>query len=186
MRFTPLLLLTLLLVSPAQARTVADVKLDESLNLEGQALQLNGAGIRKKLFIKVYVAALYLPQKTQNAEQAITAAGTKRMLMHFVYSEVSKEKLVAAWNEGFEGNTDGSTLATLGPRIERFNKLFPTLRENNTVWLDVVPGKGVRVSINGELKDVIEGDDFAQALLRIWLGKSPVTESLKEALLGQD
>lgn len=176
----------LLLALPVEARTVADVAVAETLNLDGQALQLNGAGVRKKLFIKVYVAALYLPRKTQDPGQAVMQSGTKRMLMHFVYSKVSREKLVAAWNEGFEGNTDAATLATLGARIDRFNNLFPALKAGDTVWLDLLPGKGVRISINGEMKDTIAGDDFAQALLRIWLGESPVTESLKAALLGQD
>jgi len=33
-------------------------------------------------------------------------------------------------------------------------------------------------------KELIEGEDFYRALLRIWLGDKPVQEDLKKALLG--
>ncbi|MCK5377655.1 MAG: chalcone isomerase family protein [Acidobacteria bacterium] len=38
--------------------------------------------------------------------------------------------------------------------------------------------------LNGELKGTIEGDDFAAALLRVWLGAKPPTEDFKEGMLG--
>jgi len=38
--------------------------------------------------------------------------------------------------------------------------------------------------LDRELKGTIEGDDFATALLRVWLGAKPPTEDLKEGMLG--
>jgi len=37
--------------------------------------------------------------------------------------------------------------------------------------------------LNGELKGTIEGDDFATALLCVWLGAKPPTEDLKKGML---
>ena len=50
---------------PAHVAKVAGVKFDETSQLSAGVPQLvlNGAGIRKKFFVKVYVGALYLPKK---------------------------------------------------------------------------------------------------------------------------
>jgi hypothetical protein len=41
-------------------KTVAGVKVDAKMSLEGQNLMLNGAGTRVKMFMDMYVGALYL------------------------------------------------------------------------------------------------------------------------------
>jgi hypothetical protein len=64
--------------------------------------------------------------------------------------------------------------------------LFRTLREGDEVWLDHLPGKGTRVSINGQVSGWVPGQDFNAALLSVWLGPEPVTSSLKKALLSAD
>ena len=94
----------LLLAQPLSAKEIAGVTLPDEVALEGadKPLVLNGAGIREKFFVDVYVGALYLAEKTTDAETAIDAPGAKRVLMHFVYKEMSKEKLVDGWREGFE------------------------------------------------------------------------------------
>lgn len=47
----------------SQALEVKGVKVDETAQVGGAALELNGAGVRTKMIFKVYVAALYLGQK---------------------------------------------------------------------------------------------------------------------------
>ncbi|MGS0730103.1 chalcone isomerase family protein, partial [Shewanella sp. 0m-11] len=44
---------------------------------------------------------------------------------------------------------------------------------------------GVTAYKNGQAQATIAGEDFRQALLKIWLGKEPAQNSLKEAMLGQ-
>ncbi len=44
----------------ASAATIGGVDLADGSTAGGQKLVLNGAGLRKKLFIKVYAAGLYL------------------------------------------------------------------------------------------------------------------------------
>lgn len=186
MKFFYSLLISCLFLTAAQARQIADVDIAESISREDAPgdLQLNGAGIRYKFIFKIYVGALYLEKKTQSAEEAISSNGANRVLMHFLYDEVSKEKLVNAWIEGFESNISADQFKSLKPRIDQFNNFFETLTTNDVVLLDFMPGKGTRVTIKGKEKGVIEGDDFNQALLKIWLGKEPVTDDLKDALLG--
>lgn len=42
-------------------------------------LTLNGAGLRTRLFIKIYVGALYLSEKKTCAEAVLADIGAKRM-----------------------------------------------------------------------------------------------------------
>lgn len=184
-----LLLFLVLLSSTLQAADdikIAGVVLQPSASLEsGTQLVLNGAGIRKKLFIKVYVGALYLEQKSASADAIINSSQPSRVLMHFIYDGVSRNKITDAWNTGFEKNHTTEELAILKTRIEKFNNMFTDTRAGDIILLDYLPGKGTFVSINNSQRGSIAGDDFNKALMKIWLGKHPVTRSLKAGLLGQ-
>jgi hypothetical protein len=176
--------LALLLTSGVlEARTVAGVKLPDMATVGGKSLVLNGAGVRSKFFVKVYVGALYLPSKSKSASVAIKSA-PKRLLMHFIYSKVERDKIVDAWNEGFAANTGKGEMAALKSRIARFNGMFGDISEGQQIVLDYIPDKGTSVKVAGKHKGTIEGDDFHQALMRIWFGKKPVTSDLKKGLLG--
>ncbi len=170
----------------AQAVNFHDIRFADSLILPDtqQELQLNGIGYRSKFFIKVYIAALYTEAKATTVAEVLAQTGPRRLLMHFVYDEVSREKLVSAWNEGFNDNTPDVQLSELRQRIDRFNAMFPTLRAGDVVLLDYVPGKGTVVTIKGVEKGVIAGEDFNRALMNIWLGEEPADSGLKDALLG--
>lgn len=152
----------------------------------GQPLVLNGAGIRYKFFFKIYVGALYLPQPQHDAARLLADPPANRVVMHFLYDEVSREKLDDAWDEGFDANLDKEARLALDARIQQFKGMFRTLREGDEVWLDYVPGTGTRVTINGQQQGAVEGRDFNAALLSVWLGDEPVTQSLKKALLAAD
>ncbi len=173
------------LAAQTAVKEVAGVALPVVASIAGveEPLRLNGAGTRSKFFFRIYVAALYLPQPNTSAERILDQLPANRLLMHFVYDEVSKHKLDDAWEEGFRANLSESALLRLRDRLERFKNLFFTLHGGDQVWLDYVPQQGTRVSINGEPRGVIGGSDFSRALLSVWLGPNPVTGSLKKALL---
>jgi len=188
MKICKLILLACLLSPMVYAEEMAGVEFAESASFEGaeKTLKLNGLGIRYKFFFKIYVAALYVEKTSQDAGVLIMHPGAKRMLMHFIYDEVSKKKLVNGWLDGFEDNTSAEVFKALKPRIDQFNAMFETVHKGDVILLDYVPSKGTRVIIKGQEKGVIAGEDFNQALLKIWLGEDPVTEDLKENLLGMD
>lgn len=167
------------------AREIAGVQIAETIEGEnGVSLNLNGVGLRNKLFFKIYIAQLYLEKKEKNADKVLASDSQKTMRMYFLYDEVAKDKLVAAWNEGFEGNLSKEQLTKLESRITAFNSMFETAKKGDLVSLDYIPEVGTRVVTNGALKGVIEGKDFADAMFSIWLGKKPVTTELKQSLLG--
>src|SRR5688572_27617935 len=106
MRFVTTAILLLLTAVAADAAVVEDVNVPDSITVADSALVLNGAGVRKRFFVKVYVGALYLPSKETKAEAIVNAPGAKSVRLHFLYSEVEAKKLADAWTDGFKSNSE--------------------------------------------------------------------------------
>lgn len=182
--FAPLLLL--INIATVSAVEIENVKLPDSIQVgkTEKTLVLNGAGIRTKFIFDIYICGLYLESKTQNPVEILKSMKEKQIVMHFLYDEVSKEKLTSGWTDGFEENHSGEQMANLKERLTKFNAMFVTVKKGNVIKLDFHSNGTLAVTINGTVKGKIEGHDFQQALLRIWLGAEPVTENLKAAMLG--
>jgi hypothetical protein len=171
-------------VQSVAAREIAGVAVPESVTLKNKALVINGAGIRKKLFMKIYVCALYLTAKRTAASEILADPEAKRIVMSFLYKEVGVERQVEGWNKGFRDNNSGEELKGLQDRINLFNSLFTTVRKGDVIRFDYMPEEGTQVWINDTLNGIVPGEDFFAALLKIWLGPKPAEANLKDALLG--
>ena len=172
-------------VDSAFGKNIAGVDVPQSVMIENTALVLNGAGIRKKLFIKVYVGSLYLSAKQTTVDNILADPGAKSIVMNFLYKEVSTKKLVDGWNKGFTDNSSSKELKALQERINQFNSLFTTVYKGDEIRLDYLPGEGTQVRLNGTLKGSVPGEDFYRALLKIWLGSKPADDGLMKAWLGK-
>ena len=169
----------------AQADTkIAGVELQDSYRIDQQALLLNGAGVRSKMFVKVYVAALYVGETSNNPAAILAAPGAKSMQMTMLYQEVEAGKITQGWNDGFSANLTNAELEPLKQRLKKFNALFPPLYKGDIVRMDYSPGTGTLLSINDRQLGHIEGADFFTALLKVWIGEQPVDKNLKKGLLG--
>ncbi len=179
------LFLLLMISVPALGRDIAGVDVPEVISqTDGTQLQLNGAGIRSKLFFKIYIAALYLEKKQNEVAVLLAEDGGRRVVMHFLYDEVGGEDLVEAWDHGFQKNGSAEQLGELSGEIAAFNALFETVKKGDQIVLDYMVGKGTTVIIRGEEKGSIDGKPFNDLLLSIWLGKEPVGKDLRDDLLG--
>ncbi len=173
---------------PAGAIEIHGVKIAETAQVGegGAALALNGAGIRTKFFVKVYVGALYLPGKKTTADAVLVDAGAKRMELRILHA-MSAEKLGGALDEGMTANNTPDELAALNAELKVFRAFIASggaVKEGDTIQLDYLPGTGTRIIWNGKLLGDIAGEKFSRALLKVWLGEHPVDGSLKKALLG--
>jgi hypothetical protein len=170
----------------AGAAEVAGVFVDDEIKTEnGELLTLNGAGLREKFWVDVYVGSLYLPQKSGDVAEILSKTGSWRVQLDFVYKEVAREKLLESWREGFEKNQNADALRQMQARIDQFYGFFDSSAVARDQYrFDYDPATGTRVSKNGKSLGVIPGEDFANALLEIWLGNHPADKSLKKGLLG--
>ncbi len=189
MKFLPTLI-AVAWIGVAQGAEVAGVKLPDSVRVAagGPQLVLNGAGLRTRFFVKVYVAGLYLEKKSQTTAAVLALAGPKRVSMHLL-RELSARQIHGALQDGVAANNSAEEQETLMPQLGELDVVMAQLgpiKEGDVVTLDFVPGTGTVVTVNGQAKgNPIAGDALYRALLRVWLGDSPAQEDLKQALLGQ-
>jgi Chalcone isomerase-like len=184
-------LLTLLaLPGAALAAEVAGVKLEDKASIAPGApeLVLNGAGVRTRLVIKVYVAGLYVIEKKNAATDLLALGGPKRMAL-VLLRDVTAQQMGDAVNEGFQANNPPSDQerykAPLAELVSAMSALGQ-VKKGDTLAFEYVPDSGTRVLLNGAPQGKpIAGPDFYRALLRVWLGDKPVDADLKKALLGQ-
>jgi hypothetical protein len=176
-------LAVLLSATLARGGEVAGVKMPDTETVEGKALKLNGMGLRKKVvFIKVYVLGLYLETPSRDATTIISSDQVKSIRMSLLRA-VGGATLAETIGEGFEHNSK-TQMPALKARLDRLAKMIPDLKGGDEIILTYIPGTGTKVTALGTDRGVIEGRDFADALLSVWLGPNPVQEDLKKALVG--
>ncbi|MBE0549162.1 MAG: chalcone isomerase family protein [Rubrivivax sp.] len=171
----------------AQPAELEGVKLDPVAQMGPATLQLNGAGVRTRVVFKVYVAALYVPQKAGDAGVLLAQKGARRITITMLRS-VDAQTFVDALNDGLRNNHSEAQLAGWKSQIEMLNdnlKAAGEAKKGDVIHLEFVPDAGTRVAVNGQARgSVIPGEDFFTAVLRIWLGDKPVDSGLKKGLLG--
>ena len=170
------------------AAEVAGVKLDEGAEVAGSMLVLNGAGIRYKAVFKVYVAGLYLSRKAGSPEAVTSATGPKRMRITML-RDIDSGELGKLFSRGIEDNMDKSAFIKLIPGVMRMSQIFSDhkkLLAGETFLIDWIPGRGTVLTIKGKVEgEPFKEPEFFNALMSIWLGRSPADWQLKEQLLGQ-
>lgn len=171
----------------AQA-TVSGVKYDETAEVRGARLQLNGAGVRYKAVFKVYAAGLYLARKAGTMEEVLAAPGAKRLSVTML-RDMDSSELGKLFSRGIEDNMDKKEFSRLIPGVLRMSQVFSDTKKLNagdTFVLDWVPGTGTVLTVKGVTQnEPFKEPEFFNALMRIWLGPNPADWKLKDALLGK-
>ena len=165
--------------------TINGITLPATLKQGGADLVLNGGGIRKKVFFKVYTGGLYLTAKSKNAADIVSADKPTAFRLTITSGVINSSNFSEAIEEGFGKSMKGNT----APLKTQIDKLVSTLKsedikEGDMFEMVYVPGEGVKAFKNGTLKVTIPGLDFKKALFGIWLGEDPVDADLKTGLLG--
>ncbi|WP_417886758.1 chalcone isomerase family protein [Zunongwangia sp.] len=147
-------------------------------------LVLNGAGVREKLWIDLYVAGLYLEEKSTDADAIIKSEEPMAIKLQIVSRLITSEKMSNAVEDGFENSTGGDT-KPIATQIKTFMEFFKEeIKKGDIFDLVYKPGTGVVALKNNEKKGVIKGKEFKEALFGIWLSDKPAEDDLKEAMLG--
>ena len=179
-------LLAALIAAPGlQAAEVAGVKVDDRIRVGSSELVLNGAGLRSKLFVKVYVGALYVWQKANTTAAIIDQSGPRRMVMRLL-RDMDADTLHGALDEGLRNNLSAGELADMKPQADQLAGIMKGIgkvREGDSIAIDF-GNDGIVIALNGDAKGKVASGNFARALLKVWLGEKPADASLKKALLG--
>ncbi|QRO00928.1 chalcone isomerase family protein [Archangium violaceum] len=176
--------MAVVLALPAAAKEVAGVQFPDTVSAEGKELKLNGVGLRKKMVFKVYAVGLYAEKTSQNAQEVIGSDQVKRVRMAML-RDLDKKTITDAIVDGFKKNAKDK-LPALQQRLDTFAAAIPDLKKGDELVLTYAPGKGTTIESKAGQKISVEGKDFADALFSVWLGQSPVDESLKDGMLGKE
>jgi len=177
-------MMTLLIAGSAFALEVAGVNLEPSVTVNNHLLKLNGFGLRKKFFIKVYIGSLYADKRFTSAAAALNDTSDKLIRMNFLHSKVDKEKITEAFSEGFSKNSPDLAGSA---EVTKFLALFTAdFIRGDVVDLKLGADGSVSASHNNKLLGTINSAKLARGVLAIYLGDKPADEALKKGMLGKD
>jgi len=169
----------------ARAAEIEGVRFLDGLSVGAADLRLHGTGLlRYRVFIKGYVAALYLGESFDGeaTPRSVLADVARRLEIEYFWA-IPAEKFANATVEGISRGTDPATFASLRSSIDRINELYQDVQPGDRYALTYVPGIGTELALNGRRLGVVEGADFSAALFSIWIGDEPLDVSLRKQLL---
>jgi len=176
------LLIATMAVQSSTAAELEGVDFADQVRAGDVTMRLSCVGLlRYKLFIKAYVAALYLGDGAAGGD--VLADVPKRLELSYFWS-ISSADFGKAGDQTLAQNVDAQTFSALRPRLDRINALYRDVKPGDRYSLTYVPGTGTELALNGTRLGVIAGADFAAAYFRIWLGDTPIDTRLRDQLLG--
>lgn len=182
-----LLLVSLFIFSSSvDARTIVGVNMEENLKAGDSALILNGAGIREKFFVDIYIAGLYLKEKNNDYKKIMSIDESMAIKIKITSTLITAERFKEACEEGFERTTNGNT-QPLRPKIDLAYTAFAQKFNVGDVYdLVYVKGSGTSFYKNGKFITKVDGLDFKTALFGIWIIDKPShkNEKLRKGMLG--
>ncbi len=171
----------------AQPVEVAGVKFEPTAQVGAQTLQLNGAGVRTRALFKVYVAGLYVPQKSTDASVLLAQKGPRGVAIHMLRS-VDADTFAPSLADGLKANHSEQQLAAVKAQADALTatlKAIGEAKKGDAIFFEFTPDAGTRVVVNGQPRgDPIPGEDFFAAVLQFWLGNRPADADLKKGMLG--
>ncbi len=187
-RFFNFSFLTFLLLSNynfAQIK-VQGVTLPAKLGKEDKVCMLNGAGVRNKYFMNVYVAGLYVKTKTTNPAEVINADKPMAVRLQIISALVTQDRMAESIIEGFQKSTKGNT-KPIQKEIDMIVRVFKSepIKVGDVFDIWYTPGVGITATKNNKKFDVlIPGLQFKKYTFGIWLCENPVDDILKDKMLG--
>jgi hypothetical protein len=167
----------------ARAAEIEGVYFADQRRAGDQELRLHGTGLlRYRVFIKAYVAALYVGESVEAEVGDVLADVPRRLEIEYFWG-LRADQFAQATHEGMSRATSPAALETLRERIDQLNALYEDIEPGDRYALTYLPGVGTELTRNGRRLGVIEGADFSQALFSIWLGDDPLDDSLRNQLM---
>lgn len=183
----PLVILLLLAVNTLYAQQkIAGIEVPKQLTyLSESDLDLYGVGVRKFLWMDMYVGAIFLSNEKERPKEIIESNENMGMRLHILSSLVSNKRIIKAIEDGFQKSTGGN-LSKYQSRIDEMISFFEGEISPGDI-IDMVYSKDNRttqVFLNKHKLGEIDGLDFKRALFGVWLSNDPIDKSLKQQMIG--
>lgn len=151
------------------------------------ALTLNGVAQFSKLSTPLYLAALSLPSKQNDAKQILKTKQWQRMDLYVLRDEWRPRQWQRQWLNDISISATPAQLEAIKDDLHHFAQLLPQpLIKNDHVSIEFYPSKGTLVKINGVLFLQTQNEWLFKRLLSIWIGELPPSRQFKQHMLGKD
>ncbi len=180
-----LILLLTMFATGASAATFSGYTLPDTYPSAGQTLVLNGMGLRTLTIfnVRVYVAGLYVAQKSPDAKAIFASRTPKIVLMQFLHT-ASKADIEKQYREGETKNCSHGECAPADEGdFEKLIAATPAAAVGDTLTY-ICTTAGLRVLFNNKEIASFANPDLALRILIGFIGDKPPSEDLKAHLLG--
>jgi hypothetical protein len=155
----------------------------ETVTHEEVVFQKKGEGVLKyRGLIKVYQAALYL-SADDGGKSALTDIPRYLEVKYLV--DTKQSRFDAAGLDVLKKAYGEEACVAIKERLDLLNSWYDEPRKGERCAILYVPGKGTRLSVNGEVRGWIPGKDFGEMYFSIWLGDPCASDALRKDLLNE-
>jgi hypothetical protein len=159
-----------------------------TIPFQNHTLQLNGFGTRSKMWVDVYVQALYLTNLSQEAQYILDSDTEMAVRLQIISNMVSSKKLSKSLNNGMKKSVGEENMKQFESQIVLLESMLSSedTRRGDAFNLIYNPiDTSIWVYKNDKMQGKIPGFEFKKAFFGIWLSNNPVDEDLKKDLLGK-
>lgn len=148
-------------------------------------LVLNGAAQHMVSGTVRFVAGLYVTTKSKNAMTVLRADEDKRMRLVIRAPSLELRVFRKTWTDSLAANAGPQDLQKYAAPLAEFTNLFTSdFRRDDEIVIDRVRD-GVKVSMNGSSLGRLKDPTFFDFLLRSWVGPVPLSQTVRQSLLGE-
>jgi Chalcone isomerase-like len=175
-------------VSAQTQYEVEGVIVPRTIDFEGNKLSLNGFGIRSKMWIDVYVQALYVTTLSEDAKEILESDTEMAVRLQIISSMVTSKKLSKSLNKGMRKSVGEENIEKYRVPLDILEGLLNKEDTKDKDFFNLIynpDDQSIWVYKNDRLEGKIPGFEFKKAFFGIWLSDNPVDADLKKALLGK-
>jgi|GEM_PF-1543784 len=189
MKFTSLVLFILFCLQTVNADVSCpnDVTFASEVSLQTSSsrtvdLVLNGVGLRKVFFVKVFLGALYLEDFSQNEDEIINSDNTKVFTIHAL-RKITESQLEEEWNNEFK-RLCGNQCEELRPFHQQFLSYTRDANKNERLSTVFLKDRVEFITEDGMDYPAIQSRAYGDLLLRSIIGPKPANVDFKKSVLG--
>lgn len=166
----------------ASAAECKGVEFPETATLDGHKLVLHGMGLRSAaLGIKVFVAALYVPEKTTNAKTLMDLKKPKKLVLTFM-RDVSTKQVVKAYRQNLDAAPD-SIREDITEDYERIIAHAKGVKKGQQNIFAYTPEDGLKLYTAGKHLVTITNPVTIEYFLGFYMGPRPRFQSMRDAIV---
>ncbi len=169
---------------PTAMADVQEFQFFDTIIIAEKKLKLNGVGNRKYLWYRVITGGLYLERPTNDPRIVIESEQIKSLHEHFRPAKVQATWIRRGVLRLFTKHNPKELVEKHKENIDKFASWFDKeARKGTKAIITYMPGNGLTLEYDGELKGTIPGREFARMYFRSIFGEE-ADKKTKEEFLG--